>query len=107
KAGKAEGLVAALMEYVRALPSPEGKLAYDLRYRLKRVLSAKAKIIPAKQELQTQMEIQNKLLIQTQNEIKTGQTAQRILAFKTKLAAQVKVTTQAKSALDLHVAPLI
>lgn len=107
KAGKSDGVVAALMEYVRALPSPEGKLAYDLRYRLKRVLSAKAKIIPAKQELQTQMEIQNKLLIQTQNEIKTGQTAQRIQAFKAKLAAQVKVTVQAKSALDLHVAPLI
>jgi hypothetical protein len=107
KAGKAEGLVAALMEYVRALPSPEGKLAYDLRVRLKKVLSAKARIIPAKQEFQTQLELQNKLLVQTQNEIKTGQTAQRIQAFKAKLAAQVKVTAQAKNALDVHIAPLI
>ncbi len=106
KAGKANDTVAALMEYVKVQMSPDGRLAYDLRNCLKKVISAKQDILPAKQTLQAQQALQDKLMIQTQNEIKTNQTLQRIQAFKAKLALQVKQTLQAKKALDVQVAPL-
>jgi|GEM_PF-5907072 len=107
KAGKGDDAISALKEYVKSQPSPDGRLAYDLKYLLKKVLAAKAQIIPAKQEYQTQLELQNKILALTQNEIKTNQTAQRIQAFKAKLAVQVRQTVQAKKALDVHLAPLL
>lgn len=107
KAQDANGTVQGLVEYFRSRPSPDGLFAYDLWQCLKKVLAAKAQIIPARQELAAQSDIQNKLVIQTQNEIKTNQTAQRIMGFKAKLAAQVKVTMQAKKNLEQYVGPLI
>ncbi len=107
KTGKGDETLAAVIEYIKAQLPPDGRLAYDLRNSLKKVLLEKPRIQPAKQELQTHQVIQDKLLIQTQNEVKTNQTAQRIQAFKARLAAQVKLTLQAKKALDIYTAPFI
>ncbi len=106
KGRKAEALISALQEFLKAQQSPDGRFTYDLWNCLKKVLAAKQGVIAAKQEFQTQQEIQNKLLVQTQNEIKTNQTPQRIMAFKAKLAAQVKITQAAKLALEGYVRPL-
>ena len=107
KAKEAAAVGEALVQYIKDQPTPDGQLAYELRCALKKVLSRKMGIQAAKQQFLDQKVFQDKLLIQTQNEIKTNQTAQRIQAFKTKLALQIKLTLQAKKDLENQLSPLL
>jgi hypothetical protein len=92
---------------MKDMPSPDGQLADNLRRRLRKVLTSKGSVIPAYWAFKEQRDLQDKLLIQTQNEIKTNQTAQRIQMFKSKLSAQVQLTQQAKKALDVYIGPFL